>query len=164
MDKKKAIIAAVAVFILLAFVSALNGTMQKAENTPENTIAEKTEETKYITYYKWNEKDLKQYKNTYYVNAGIEDEPIMQNYVLLRVETEDGDLEEGTYEFKTDNTANASFLIFMSTEPIEDFNTTEVHEEQIMPNQPFETKLEKGQYVYILQGYANKGIVEVTKK
>lgn len=158
MNKKTIIIiAVVGIFILLAFFSALQES-QQTNQQPEEKI-ETTE--KYITRYTWNKADTKQYKNYYYVNAGIEEDPIIQNYIELRVETKDGDLESGEYKFETDE---GSFLIFMSTEPIEDFNTTEVHEEQIMQNQPFETSLEKGQYVYILQGFTNQGIVKITKK
>lgn len=169
MEKKKIIliVAVVGTFIVLAFFSALNESMQNTTNETNinnQTQAEETTTEEYITSYKWNQEDTKEYKNYYYVNAGIEDEPIIQKYVELRVETEKGDIKSGDYKFETDNTTGASFTIFISQEKIEDFNTTEVREELITPTSPYETKLEKGQYVYILQGFNNKGIMKITKQ
>lgn len=128
----------------------------------ENTSIEnktKTEKTKYKTEATWYGSDIKTFVDYDYT---------YRNYILLRVETKEGDLEAGEYVFRPSNVVGTTYLIYITDEPISDLGTYAGHFDMIQHgNNDIHTThtatLKKGQYVYIVQGDSKKGSVYIEK-
>lgn len=151
MDKKEKIFAAIVlvaivIIILIAYLF-MQGTKTENELTSD-----------YITKYVWDESKIQAFYNTYYVDRGYAEKPIAQSYILLKVETEKGDLQEGTYKAEAKNVIN----IYITDKPI-DLNTTE-EIPIVVVNETKEISVKKGQYLYMVRGYDNQGSMNLTKK
>ena len=162
-NKKKTNLVWIIIIISLSIFFVIYGSMNG-----EIVYINETNEPKYITKYTWNKKDIKTFYNTYYVDRGYENEPIEMQYVLLRCEIEEGDLEVGTYHFETDKTIGATFLIYIVDNPI-DLNTYDGNQyEQIVHNNVDHTtkdlEIKQGQYIYIQAGFNPKGTMTMEKR
>lgn len=171
MDKyKKVIIILAVVFgcIIIGYIAGQTNSNNQVNLTNAINETNETIEQTYITKYTWNEKDVKTFNNTYYVDRGYKDEPEVMQYVLLRCETQKGDLEAGTYRFETDETVGANFLIYIVDEPI-DLNTYDGNQyEQIVHNNVDHTtkdlEIKQGQYIYIQKGFNPNGTMIMEKR
>lgn len=110
-------------------------------------------ETKYKTSYQWD-----------YKTAIVEED---YKYIILGVENQDNDLEAGEYNIKTNDNSQASFMIYITDKVYE--KTTDIPEPYFGMVQGFDkselnVKLEKGQYLYIIQNPNGQGKVYVEKK
>ena len=159
MDKKTWILVAIigVAIVIIALIVFIIANIDPT-NGKGYIEAYKEKEDNYITSYTWDESKIQAFYNTYYVDRGIENKAKVQSYILLRVETKDGDLKEGTYYAE----AKGNILVYVVNEPI-DLNTTEEYYEQII-NETKEIKVKKGQYVYMVRGYNNKGSMNLKKK
>ena len=136
-------------------------TIVVAENsteTAENIVENKVKESPYKNYTSW-------YSNN--IHTCYDEDWTTLNYILVRVETQEGDLEEGNYLFETDD-VGASFLVYVVDDPISDLGTYDGDYHMIMKGiedvkETFTTELKKGQYVYIVQGYNKKGSMHIKK-
>lgn len=154
--KEKKVLIIVLIILALLFIGI--ATNEKKQNIINNTEEATTEkQIKYITEYTWNEKDVKTFENTYYVDRGIENNPTTQKYVQLRVENKGGDLEEGRYKVES----NGNFILYITEEEI-DLNSYEGDFETVI-NDTIEITVEKGQYLYIVQGFNNQGTISLKK-
>lgn len=110
-------------------------------------------ETKYISKYEWNLNDTKTEEDS--------------KYVVLSVENEDGDLESGEYTIKTNDNNKASFVIIITDkyyESIKEIPGTYDGMVQGFDNSEYTATLNKGNYLYLIQGTNGQGKVIVTKK
>ena len=131
---------------------------ENSTETAENIVENKVKESPYKNYTSWYANDI----HTFY-----EEDWTPMNYILVRVETNEGDLEEGTYIFETDN-VGASFIVYVVDEPIDNLKNYDGEYHMIMKGiedvkETFTTELKKGQYVYIVQGYNKKGSMHIKK-
>lgn len=129
-----------------------------AENTTENIVKSRVEESPYKNYTSWYANDI---------HTCYDEDWTTLNYILVRVETQEGDLEEGNYLFETDD-VGASFLVYVVDDPISDLGTYDGEYHMIMKGiedikETYTTELKKGQYVYILQGYNKKSSMHIKK-
>ena len=161
----------IVIIIILALLFLLycikNGEIVYQNELDNNSI---NANNNFITKYTWNEKDIKTFYNTYYVDRGYEDEPIEMQYVLLRCETQKGDLEAGTYHFETDETIGANFLVYIVDEQI-DLNTYEGNEYEQVCHGAIESmhitkdlEIKQGQYIYLQAGFNPKGTITMEKR
>lgn len=176
----KIIIIICIVLVTLILMMAIGGTIMKelvqrladsynnesSENIVQNIIEEEnvvekvaeSDKSKYKDYTSWYANDI----HTYY-----ERDWTPMKYILVRVETEDGDLQEGNYIFETNN-EGATFLVYVVDKPIDDLGTYEGEYHLVMKGvedikETYTTELKKGQYVYVVQGYAKKGSIYIKK-
>lgn len=118
---------------------------------------------KYITKYEWKDKDTK--TDTVEFDDGSKEE---YKYIVLGVENKDKDLESGEYIIKTKDSKKASFMIYVTNEYYE--NAEDIPDtytfDMVQGYGVEETtvKLEKGQYLFLLQNYNGEGKVTVNKK
>ena len=116
----------------------------------------------YKTKYEWNLKDTKT-SETKYDNGDIE----TFKYVVLGVENQVNDLESGEYIIKTNDNSQASFIVYITNEFYKDIsNLPEPYLGMVQgfDKSSLEIKLEKGQYIYLLQNSNGQGKALVEKK
>lgn len=122
----------------------------------------RTKTNKYITKYEWNLKDCKNSEMKF------DNEDIKEfKFVVLGVENKDKDLESGEYIIKTNDNSKASFVIYITNEyyeKISDLPEPYYGMVQGFDKSEFNIKLEKGQYLYLLQNPNGQGKLYVNKK
>ena len=131
---------------------------ENSTETAENIVENKVKESPYKNYTSWYANDI---------HTCYDEDWTTLNYILVRIETQEGDLEEGNYLFETDD-VGASFLVYVVDDPISDLGTYDGDYHMIMKGiedvkETFTTELKKGQYVYILQGYNKKSSMHIKK-
>lgn len=118
--------------------------------------------SKYKTKYEWNLKDTRT-SEIEFDNGDIE----TFKYVVLGVENQETDLETGEYIVKTNDNSQASFMIYVTNEFYEDVSGLPepyLGIVQGFDNSELTVKLEKGQYMYLLQNSNGQGKVYINKK
>ena len=116
----------------------------------------------YKTKYEWNLKDTKT-SEIKYDNGTTE----TFKYIVLGVENQEADLETGEYIIKTNDNSQASFIVYVTDEFYEDVsNLPEPYFGIIQgfDNSELTVKLEKGQYLYLLQNSNGQGKALIEKK
>lgn len=106
---------------------------------------EESNNSPYISKYEWNMSNTQ----TYEADFDLDKETL--HYVLLEVETKEGDLQAGEYKVRTDGSDKSTFLINVTDKKYDDLNELPL-DIMVQDNSPETIKVEKGQYVYIVKG------------
>lgn len=152
-------------WILMSFIlilACIGGIQEKTKETNKQEDTQFIDNFKYIMKYQWNIKDAKD--GIMVFDDGTKEE---YKYVILGVENVEGDLQSGEYVIKTNDNPKASFVVYVVDKYYDsDLDIPNAYEGivQGFNHSEITVKLNKGQYLYLVQHYNGQGLVYVNKK
>lgn len=138
------------IVLVIAFIGSRQGMKQKESSSP------------YISSYEWNLEDAK----TSYLESDLGGSDPYK-YVVLGVENKDKDLQAGEYTIKTNSNTKATFMIYIVDTYYKDAkDLPEPYADMVQgwDSSTATIKLNKGQYLYLVQSTNGEGKVFVEKK